>query len=209
MTFDEAMREIAHRAADGSKIAMQKLASGRIKHEDDLAPALGQAIEDRVNGLRTGGVQWDYSILTHRRSGEEAKYGADLLIHVKLDTPTHKYSKGVLVQAKRIGPLERMRTADFEALKRQCATMIDYSPASFVFSFDKRGLRAAAATKVAGSSDRALYEQCDWTAYRFFRELFRCPVGDARIKSANVSKLPPRFGFSIVGKGLLDVDHPD
>lgn len=194
---------MAHLAAEGSKIAMQKLAAGRIKHEDDLAPALGQAIEDRVNGARTGGVTWDYSVLTHRKSGEEGEYGADLLIHVKLDTPTHKYSKGVLIQAKRIGPGVNMKATDFETLKGQCDKMIGYSPASFVFSFDGKGLRAGAATKIAGSSDRGLYEQCDWTAYRFFRELFRCPVGDARITSANVAYLTPRFAFSIKGEGQL------
>lgn len=209
MTFDEAMREVAHRAADGAKIAMQKLGLGRIKHEDDLAPALGQAIEGQVNGLRTGGVKWDYSVLTHRKGGEEGEHGADLLIHVKLDTPTQKYSKGVLIQAKRIGPSQNMRTKEFEDLKGQCRKMIDYSPASFVFSFDPKGLRAAAATKIAGSSNRSLYDECDWTAYRFFRELFRCPIGDDRIKSADVADLPPRFAFSIKGKGQLDTDERD
>jgi hypothetical protein len=204
--FDEAMREIARRAAAGSKVAMKKLGSGRIKHEDDLTGALGQAIEDRVNGAQTGGVTWDYSILTHRRSGEEGTYGADLLIHVKLDTPAYKYSKGVLVQAKRIGPGEKMRSSEFDALKGQCGKMIGYSPASFVFGFDARGLRAASATKIAGSEDRALYDQCNWTAYRFFLELFRCPVGDVRITSANVDALAPRFGFAVTGKGSLDPD---
>lgn len=209
MKFDDAMREIAHLAADGSKVAMSKLASGKIKHEDDLTGALGQAIEDRVNGAQTGGVTWDYSILTHRRSGEEGKYGADLLIHVKLDTPTYKYSKGVLVQAKRIGPTENMTSNMFEDLKKQCKKMTDYSPSSFVFGYDARGLRAAAATKIAGSADRGLYDQCNWTAYRFFLELFRCPVGDKRITSANVAHLVPRFGFAVTGKGTLDPDRLD
>jgi hypothetical protein len=207
MTFDEAMREIAHRAADGSHVAMRKLGQGRIKHEDDLSGALGQAIEDRVNGAQTGGVSWDYSILTHRRSGEEGVYGADLLIHVSLDTPKYKYSKGVLIQSKRVGPGQNLKSDDFDNLKDQCRKMTEYSPAAFVFGYDPQGLRVAAATKIAGSTDRGLYDQCNWTAYRFFLELFRCPVGDSRITSANVADLTPRFGFAIKGKGSLDADR--
>jgi hypothetical protein len=207
MTFDDAMKAIAHLAADGSRIAMKKLGQGKIKHEDDLTGALGQAIEDRVNGAQTGGVTWDYAVLTHRKSGEEAIYGADLLIHVSLNTPTYKYSKGVLVQAKRIGPGQNLKAGDLDALKAQCEKMTGYSPASFVFGYDPRGLRTAAATKIAGSADRGLYDQCNWTAYRFFLELFRCPIGDKRITSSNVEDLTPRYGFAIKGKGSLDPDR--
>lgn len=52
------------------------------KHEDDLSGPLAQAIEDKVNGVQTGDVTWDYSVLTHRRSGEEGVYGADLLTSI-------------------------------------------------------------------------------------------------------------------------------
>jgi hypothetical protein len=211
MTFDEAMQTIAHRAADASSTAMSKLGAGKVKHEDDLTGVLVQAIEERVNGTRFGGlswnVTWDYSILTHRKSGEEGKYGADLLIHVSLDTPQYKYSKGVLVQAKRIGPGQNMSTRDYDDLKAQCSKMSNYTPASFVFAFDPHGLRAGAATKIAGAADRALYDQCNWTAYRFFLELFRCPIGDVRITSAAVPDLEPRITLAIAGTGALAPDR--
>jgi hypothetical protein len=99
-----------------------------------------------------------------------------------------------------------MKSAEFDDLKDQCRKMTRYSPASFVFGYDPRGLRAAAATKIAGSADRTLYDQCSWTAYRFFLELFRCPIGDPRITSANVADLAPRYAFSIKGEGSLDSD---
>lgn len=100
-----------------------------------------------------------------------------------------------------------MKSGDFDDLKKQCIKMTGYSPASFVFGYDPHGLRAAAATKIAGSTDRGLYDQCNWTAYRFFLELFRCPIGDNRITSANVVDLAPRFGFAIKGRGILDADR--
>jgi hypothetical protein len=206
MQFEDAMRKVAHRAQEASDLSMAKLKSGRIKHEDDLTPALAQAIEDKVNGYTVGGVKWDASVLTHKRSGEEGVYGADLLIHVQLNTPQYSYSKGVLVQAKRIAPGVNMANKPYAALTAQCHKMLNYSAASFVFAYDPHGLRAASATKVAGAADRALYDQCSWTSYRFFLELFRCPIGDPKIKSADVSDLA-RYGLVLTGEGELDGDR--
>jgi hypothetical protein len=208
MKFDDAMKKVARRAERATKRSMEKLSAGRIKHEDDLTPALVQAIEDGVNQYQVGGVSWDASILTHRRSGEEGVFGADILIHVSLDTPQYKYSKGVLIQAKRTGPGQNLKTAQFEKLVGQCNTMLSWTPASFVFSYDSRGLRAASATKIAGAADKALYDQCNWTAYRFFLELFRCPIGDPHITSADIEQFA-RYGVAIKGKGDLDSDRFD
>lgn len=206
MNFEAAMKKVARRAERAAKLGMKKLAAGRVKHEDDLTPALAQAIEDEINRYKAGGVTWDASVLTHRRSGEEGVFGADLLVHVALDTPQYKYSKGILVQAKRIGPGSNLKTDQHDALVGQCKTMLEWTASSFVFAYDPRGLRAAAATKIVGATDKALYDQCSWTAYRFFLELFRCPIGDPNIKSADVQRLA-RYGVSLRGEGKLDSDR--
>lgn len=206
MKFEDAMRKVAKRAARGSNLSMGKLSLGLIKHEDDLTPALATAIEYEVNGYKAGGVTWNAAVLTHRKSGEEKTYGADLLIHVKLDTPQYKYSKGVLVQAKRIGPGSAMSPTPHKELVGQCNKMLGHSAASFVFAYDPKGLRAASATKIAGATDRTLYDQCSWTAYRFFLELFRCPVGDLTINSANVDDLSAHT-LALKGRGNLDPDR--
>lgn len=206
MKFEDAMRKIARRAERASRLGMDKLKAGRIKHEDDLTPALAMAIELAVHGYKAGGVTWDASVLTHRRSGEEGVYGADLLIHVTLDTPQYKYSKGVLVQAKRIGPGVPMSAKPHAELVGQCNTMLSHSAASFVFAYDPHGLRAGSATKIAGAADRTLYDQCSWTAYRFFLELFRCPIGDRTIKSADVADLA-RYRLALKGEGELNPDR--
>ena len=206
MKFEDAMRKVARRAERASRLGMDKLKAGRIKHEDDLTPALAMAIEFAVNGYKAGGVTWDASVLTHRRSGEEGIYGADLLIHVTLDTPQYGYSKGVPGQAKRIGPGVAMSPKPHAELVGQCNTMLSHSAASFVFAYDPRGLRAGSATKIAGAADRTLYDQCSWTAYRFFLELFRCPIGDRTIKSADVADLA-RYGLALKGEGELNPDR--
>lgn len=204
--YEDAMRKVARRAERASCLGMDKLKAGRIKHEDDLTPALATTIESAVNGYKAGGITWDVSVLTHRRSGEERVFGADLLIHVTLDTLQYKYSKGLLVQAKRIGPGIAMSPKPHAELVRQCNTMLSHSAASFVFAYDPHGLRAGSATKIAGAANRTLYDQCSWTAYRFFLELFRCPIGDPTINSADVSELA-RYGLALKGKGELNLDH--
>jgi hypothetical protein len=64
-----------------------------------------------------------------------------LLIHVTLNTPQYKYSKGVLVQAKRIGPGVAMSPKPHAELVGQCNTMLSHSAASFLFTYDPHGLR--------------------------------------------------------------------
>lgn len=99
-----------------------------------------------------------------------------------------------------------MKTKEHNDLKAQCKKMLRWTAASFVFTYDSHGMRCGAATKIAGSADRNLYDQCSWTAYRFFFELFRCPIGDIDITSADVGELEMRYGLMIKGEGNLDAD---
>ncbi|MBL8578765.1 MAG: hypothetical protein JNK47_16200 [Mesorhizobium sp.] len=203
MGFDEAMYKVARRLADVTDRMMKKH-HNRVKHEDDLTGYLFGAIDERMTDMVADGIRWDASVLTHRTGGEEGKYGADILLHVSLDTPQQTYSKGVLIQAKRIGPNKNMRTKDHDDLIDQCEKMLQVSSASWVFAYDGKGMRAAPATKISGAAERNLYDQCDWTGYRFYRELFRCPVGDPKITTADVAALDVRFSVDIRGKGSLE-----
>lgn len=204
MTFDEAMAEVAHKADEVSSDSMQQLAYGTVKHEDDLTGDLVGALRERLKDFRVQGLHFNTAILTHRRSGEEGTYGADILIHVKMHTPEQSYSKGVLIQAKRIGPTESMKSKQHEELKGQCRKMLKFTSAAFVFVYDKAGLRTTSATKVIGSTKSDLYGRSEWTSYRFFLELFRCPVGDPRITSAGVRRIKPRYTLRITGQGVID-----
>ncbi|TAV14734.1 hypothetical protein [Rhizobium ruizarguesonis] len=203
MTFDEAMAVVAHKADEVAWDVMQQLDKGRTKHEDDLSGELVGALRERLKDFRVGGLTFDTSILTHRKSGEEGKYGADIMFHVELKTPEQDYSKGVLIQSKRIGPDQNMPKAGHDELRSQCNKMLKFTGDAYVFCYDKAGLRTSSATKVVGGKRLNVYDRTEWTAYRFFLELFRCPVGDPRITSADVSKLRPRHGLHIIGTGDL------
>ncbi|ESZ66637.1 hypothetical protein NL532_10160 [Mesorhizobium sp. C120A] len=203
MSFESVMRDAAHKAADITDLVMGDLGAGLIKHEDDLSGAFAGAFRQGFRDLRTQGIHWNAAVLTHRRSGEEGTYGADLLIHVKLDTPEQSYSKGVLVQSKRIGPRQNMSGKHHKDLKEQCEKMMGYTAESFVFAYDPAGMRCGSANRIAGATDRDVYDQCSWTPYRFFLEFFRCPAGDKNITSALVEDLRPRAALEITAKGTF------
>jgi hypothetical protein len=48
--FEDDVRKVARRAERASRLGIDKLKAGRIKHEDDLTPALAMGIESAVNG---------------------------------------------------------------------------------------------------------------------------------------------------------------
>lgn len=206
-TFAEATREAAVAARLAVNRAMRKYADGLVTDEDDLTGVLIGNLDSAFHG-QVGGLSWSSSILRHRKgvAAEEKRIGADMLIHVAMNTPTQTYSKGVLVQAKRIGPDELMSRKDHLDMVGQCNKMLSHTPSSFVFSYSPIGMRCGAATKIAGATERDLYNKCGWTAYRFFLELFRCPVGDPNITTAKVADLPVPIAISLKAEGEFSSD---
>lgn len=206
MSFDDEMRTAAHSADEAVWRAMSKYRDGFVTDEDDLTGVLigsldAEFSEKSISGV--GGLQWSSSILRHRKgvAAEEKRIGADMIIHVRVDTPIQKYSKAVLVQAKRHEPGDQMSAKERNELLGQCKKMLAVTPAAFVFDYAQGGMRCASATKIFGSANDDLFAACNWTAYRFFLELFRCPIGDPRITSAKAADLPVPIVLKLVGKG--------
>ena len=186
---------------------MAKYRDGLVTDEDDLTGILVGSLDAEFSAKDVRGVggdlQWSSSILRHRSgvAAEEKRIGADMIIHVRVDTPIQTYSKAVLVQAKRHEPGEQMSTKQRTELLRQCKKMLAITPAAFVFDYAKGEMRCASATKIAGSANSDLYDSCNWTAYRFFLELFRCPIGDPKITSARATDLPVPIVLKLEGTG--------
>jgi hypothetical protein len=191
MIYEGEFADTAHKAAKGIQRAMQSYKEGLVVDEDDLTGVVAGNLQSELQG-RTGHLTWSVSILRHRRgtAAEERQIGADMLIHVSLNTDTISYSKGALIQAKRIEPHAVMRRVDYDELLSQCDRMLAVTPASFVFAYARRGMRCGSALSISGAASARVYDQCVWTSYRFLLEMFRCPIGDRRIRSARVVDLP-------------------
>jgi len=202
MSLSNALWTAAH-VADGVVYdAMRKYREGRVGGENELTGDLFGVLEHALN-REIEGLTWRSTYLAHGRgiAAEEKRVGADILIHVSLDTPVLKYSKGVLVQAKRYDPGHNMSTAAHKKLKGQCDDMLRHSSHSWVFNYSRLGMRCAPAVKISGSSTKDLHRACDWTSYRFFLELFRCPVGDPGITSSLVADLPVLHVLKLAAEG--------
>ena len=185
------MREAAHRAERAAAAAMREYRKQNVVDEDDLTGELVGELNAALRG-KIGSLKWGAKILRHRSgvAAEEKRVGADLLIHVSVRSRGRSYSKGVLIQAKRVGVGMAMSTADHTDLIDQCKTMLSHTPESYVFDYDPSGLRVGSATRVAGTKNRNLREECTLTPFRFFFDLFMCPAGDPRIKSTKIGDLP-------------------
>ena len=191
MNFREATREAAKIANEAISSVMKRYSAGYYTDEDDISPALAERLVADLDG-KISGISWQSSIMRHRRgvADEEGRTGADIALFFTLDTPTHKFKKGVLIQAKRSEPDRNLSQTALANLRRQCDKMLKITPAAFVFNYAHRGMRCASASKISGCTNRDLYSECVWTAYRFFLEFFRCPIGDPRFKSALATELP-------------------
>jgi hypothetical protein len=208
MGFDDAMRTAAHSAEQAVSRAMAKYRDGLVTDEDDLTGVLVGSLDAEFSakgGSDIGGLQWSSSILRHRKgvAAEEKRIGADMIIHVRVNTPIQTYSKAVLVQAKRQEPGDQMSAKERNELLGQCKKMLAVTPAAFVFDYAKGEMRCASTTKINGSTNNDLHAACNWTAYRFFLELFRCPIGDPRITSAKAADLPVPIVLKLAGTGDL------
>ena len=96
-----------------------------------------------------------------------------MALTVNLVAPTEKYSKGVLVQAKRVGPEGILAVTQLSKLNLQCKKMLAISPVSFVFDCPPDGMRVGSASRIAGTSNRRLYSVRAWSPSRFFRDVSR------------------------------------
>lgn len=199
-SLEEAFRAAAHAADRAVSAVMQKYADGLVTDEDDITGVLIGQLDAEFH-KKIGGVTWSSSILRHRKgvAAEEKKTGADMLFHVSIMTPQLTYSKGVLIQSKKVDEGAAMTVAAHKELISQCDKMLEITPASFVFNYTKSKMRCASATKISGADSRILNDSCNLTSYRFFLEFFRCTTGDRKITSAKFDDLQIPRGIAIKG----------
>lgn len=205
MTFDEAMSNAAKIADEAVRATIDNLASGLTTDEDDLSGVLKGNLDSAFRYNQIGGLTWQSSIMRHRKgtAAQEAKTGADMMIHINLNTPTQKYSKGVLIQSKAVKVGAKMSPRKHTDLVGQCEKMLTITPAAFVFNYTASEMRTASATKIAGSQSTELHRECNHTSYRFFLELFKCMIGDPRLTSAKFDDLSIPHGIELTASGTL------
>ena len=105
MSFEDEIRAAAQNAEEAVNEVMADYSAGQVTDEDDITGLLLGNLRNSFNGI-VGGLQWKASILRHRAgvAAEEKKIGADMLIHVSMNTPSQTYSKGVWSRLSAFNP---------------------------------------------------------------------------------------------------------
>lgn len=210
MSFEEDMQLAARAADEAVRATMRDYSRGGIVDEPEITGVLVGQMAARIDG-QIGGLEWNTRIIRNGKgkAAEEKRTGADLLIHVTLNTPEERYSKGVLIQAKRCEPDEELSKGEMARLQGQCDKMLDRTSQAYVFTYAKGSMRCGPANRFTAAPNGHLYRRCSWTPYRFFLELFRCPVGDRAITSHEPEKLPePRIiALSGYAERPIDLDR--
>ena len=193
MYYIDAIREAARRAETAANEAIAAHKDETLPYEPHITDGLAVLLRNALNG-QIKGLTWSSHVMKDASGAgaEEDQTGADLVVHVAFNSPELTYSKGVLIQAKRVEPHVAMSSSLHDELVAQCEKMLSRTPASFVFDYALDGMRCGPASAIVGSNNKFLYDQCIWTPYRFFLELFRCPIGDPRITSAKVEEPGPQ-----------------
>lgn len=203
------MKEAAHAAEEAVQSTISKYAWDRgITDEPEISSYFISQLDSQFK-RQIGGLNWKSTILRNGKgvAAEEKRVGADILLHVSLKTPTQTYSKGVLIQSKRSEPYAGVPQGELNKLRKQCLDMLSHTPAAFVLNYAAGSIRCGPATRFAGTAIKDIHRQCTWTSYRFFLELFRCPVGDPRITSSQVAELPVPRVIHLKGSGEFSVEH--
>lgn len=191
MLYERSMKEAARLAAEATGKVIKAYKDGMFAQEVPITGGLAMALELSLNETIKG-ISWKARVLesSSGSAGEENETGADLLIHVRFKAPRRNYSKGVLVQAKRHEPKHPMPTGEYRRLMEQCRKMVEITDEAYIFDYSEDAMRCGSAGHIAESLNRDLYAQCEMSAFDFFFDLFRCEIGDHRIRSTKVSELP-------------------
>lgn len=200
-SLDAAIRSAAG-AADRAVIrTIRKYADENVTDEDDITGCLLGNLDAELD-KNIGGIKWSSSILRHRKgvANEERHAGADIILHVLLDTPIKSYSKAVLIQSKRFETADRMSARQLKDLKSQCATMLDITSEAFVFNYGLDGITYCNASQLADYNGKTLSDVCANASKAFFYDLFSCKIGDKKINSALARELPAPFFIELKGK---------
>ena len=191
MSFEKDVRAAAHAAEEAVEASLKKYRSGKVTDEPDLTGVLVGQLDARLEG-RIGDLTWSSTIVrsSSGKAAQEKRIGADLLINVQLKAHHQSYNKGVLIQSKRVDEGDVLSSPEAKRLHEQCVDMVNTTFAAYVFVYAQKTIRCGGAASFFDAPQRDVHRNCPWTSYRFFWELFRCPIGDPLIRSPRVEDLP-------------------
>lgn len=199
-------------------------ALGDVGGEEDFSGQLIGRIKSRVEDLRTPNANWRASSVIEERvdgpllptvrlsarqlgskgrRSEESWSGADIVMVFDAQGPDNHIKKGVLIQAKRLDPGDKLTIRVSRDLKKQCRDMLNLTPASFIFLYSGNGVACVSAASVEATERRDLHELVPFQNFWFFHDFLVCWIGDPRLQATDRASLAELRALTRARNALL------
>jgi hypothetical protein len=180
------------------KETLNALHNGRVEQEPALTDRLLGVMEYTLNNRKLAGIRWTVKTLTDRgRGSQESVFGADFMAALEISVDGYQVAKGFLAQSKLVEPSQNFSRSEATRLKEQCEKMLSFSQDSFVFLYSKQsGIVVVPATEILDSRDCNPHELMSKKMTKFYRDHFKCFIGDHGIRRATpqgLDELRQRF----------------
>lgn len=155
--------------------------------EHHLTPRIGQHIEDSLGGRFIGSSK--ISVITQDLKDKgsrslEKKLGFDLYVGISLED---EFDKGIIVQSKISGKSR--------GLKDQCERMLNMTKQSYVWEYNKNGVKVKRAQSVLNKDSYAHGDETWSSGLEYlFAQVLRCKSGDRSIGIAPGPNRRQRLG---------------
>ena len=168
-----------------------------ITDEDDFTSRLAGSIEQAVNDVRLGSIQW--TVQTRKldwrgRGSEESRFGADLGVAIRMSGDGFDVIKGYLVQAKLVRDMSLALGTRSPFIKNdrvydQCKRMLGITPESYVWFYSPAGVSVLRAGTMMGVEPRLVHRVARRSLYEFFVGGFLSWSGDQRLGDISKSSI--------------------
>ena len=207
------IREFTRRI-DKAVTAVSSKYETAIADEDDFTSQLLARIEVALDGWIHAGITVSVTKLKSKGPGsEEAEFGADIVATVNINLEGYRADKGVLIQAKRLDTGRRFEATEWRRLEEQIDKMNACTNESYVWCYDKSGVRSIKAAGLRGIESRKPDDLYASKCATFFGELVQCKHGDPIISGCGrqaLTRLRDQYrAKSAISLSFADVEDGD
>jgi len=210
--------QIADAMQSATNAVLEDVRIGDMGDEDDFSSQLCASLKRTLNGKTYFSdpgeskdpiahelpIRLQARHLTWRGStGEEKKFGADIVLVLDIALPDYKTTKGLLIQTKHLEKGQSFSATEFNRLHRQCQDMLLITPASFVLVYSDAGIAAYSATALNSSQrpDPTIIPTYD--LHWLYHDFAICWLGDVRLRATDRKSLLRVMDQYAIPDGLL------
>ena len=199
------VRAAAARLGDAADATGVALAEGHIGSARVFTDRLLRRAAQEIDRFRNRDQRWRAKAFVDDDGGADP--AAEVLGLLEVDLPDYSLSTGFLAAALLIDPERPPAHEELAGLRATCSTLLQRTPAAYVFVYRPDGVIVVPAAAVVGSVGRPdRLHRRRWS--RFYEEHFSCFIGDGRLASEGertLEELVRRYGART---GLaLHVEH--